>query len=109
MSDVKLRRALWAGVGRSHGRGPRAHARYAGRLRMPPKAVLADYVQVGRESETWLLESEGGCLGVLVLVPHADYLLLENVAVEPACQGRGLGRRLLEFAEAEALRQGLRE
>jgi ribosomal protein S18 acetylase RimI-like enzyme len=111
MSNVNgaLRRAVDADVDAITGCVRRAYARYEGRLPLPPKPVLADYARVVRESDTWLLEADGLCLGVLVLVPHADYLLLENLAVEPAYQGRGLGRRLLQFAEAEAGRMGLRE
>ena len=45
----------------------------------------------------------------LVLLSAPDYLLLDNIAVSPARQGLGLGRRLLVFAEAEALRRGYRE
>lgn len=37
------------------------------------------------------------------------YLLLDNIAVAPERQGAGLGRRLLAFAEAEALRRGFHE
>jgi ribosomal protein S18 acetylase RimI-like enzyme len=44
-----------------------------------------------------------------VLLPATNYLLLDNVAVSPARQGSGLGRRLLAFAEAEALRRGYNE
>ncbi len=33
----------------------------------------------------------------------------DNVAVEPACQGQGIGRALLAFAEAEARRRGFAE
>jgi ribosomal protein S18 acetylase RimI-like enzyme len=36
-------------------------------------------------------------------------MLLDNIAVVPERQGSGLGRRLLAFAEAEALRHGYRE
>ncbi len=38
--------------------------------------------------------------------PAEEGFLLDNVAVAPAHQGRGLGRFLLAFAEEEALRQG---
>jgi len=41
-----------------------------------------------------------------VLVPAPNYLLLDNIAVSPARQGLGLGRRLLAFAEDEALQRG---
>jgi len=44
-----------------------------------------------------------------VLLPEPNYLLLDNIAVSAARQGLGLGRRLLAFAEAEALRRGYRE
>jgi GNAT superfamily N-acetyltransferase len=110
MSDVKLRRAVLADAEAVAGCVQRAYTRYAGRLPRPPKPVLADYTRVVREEQTWLLEAaDGACLGVLVLVPSADHLLIENVAVDPTWQGRGLGRRLLEFAEAEAARQRFRE
>ena len=36
-------------------------------------------------------------------------LLIENVAVDPAFQGQGLGRRLMAFAEQYAREHGLRE
>lgn len=87
----------------------RAYAKYASRIAYPPKPVLADYATVVRETPTWVLEQDGQCVGVLVLVPEADQLLIENVAVDPAYQGRGLGRQLLDFAEAEARRLGLPE
>ncbi|WP_203931288.1 GNAT family N-acetyltransferase [Virgisporangium ochraceum] len=45
--------------------------------------------------------------GLIVLVPEPDVLLVENVAVRPPLHGRGLGRRLLAFAEDEARRLGL--
>jgi len=39
---------------------------------------------------------------VIVLIPGDDHLLVENVAVDPAMQGRGLGRELMAFAERRA-------
>jgi ribosomal protein S18 acetylase RimI-like enzyme len=89
----------------------RAYAKYAERLPLPPKPVLADYAQVVASSTVWVLvhPQDGLLLGVLVLVAMPDHLLLDNIAVEPAWQGRGLGRRLLALAEAEACRLGLTE
>jgi ribosomal protein S18 acetylase RimI-like enzyme len=45
-------------------------------------------------------------VAIIVLLPAPNYLLLDNIAVSPARQSLGLGRRLLAFAEAEALRRG---
>jgi ribosomal protein S18 acetylase RimI-like enzyme len=46
---------------------------------------------------------------VLVLQPRPRSLLLENVAVAPAWQGRGIGRALIGFAEDRARALGLDE
>ncbi len=46
--------------------------------------------------------------GLIVLAAEADALVIENVAVAPEHQSRGLGRQLIEFAEASAVRLGLR-
>jgi GNAT superfamily N-acetyltransferase len=41
-------------------------------------------------------------VGLIVIVAEPGNLLLENVAVLPSAQGRGIGTRLLEFADARA-------
>jgi ribosomal protein S18 acetylase RimI-like enzyme len=56
-----------------------------------------------------VLEEASGITAIIVLLPEPNYLLLDNIAVSPARQSLGLGRRLLAFAEAEALRRGYRE
>jgi ribosomal protein S18 acetylase RimI-like enzyme len=45
-------------------------------------------------------------VGVIVLTVDDEGFLIDNVAVEPSHRGEGLGRALLEFAEAEAQRRG---
>src|ERR1700732_3930619 len=57
----------------------------------------------------WKVRGGAAVAGIIVLLPAPDYLLLDNIAISPARQGLGLGRRLLAFAEAEALRRGYRE
>jgi GNAT superfamily N-acetyltransferase len=68
-----------------------------------------DYAARVAAGEAWVREEAGALRGVLVLEEHADHLLLDNVAVEPARRGAGDGRALLDFAEAEARRRGLPE
>jgi len=51
----------------------------------------------------------GNPVGLIVLVPQADHLLVENVAVDPAFQRGGVGRALLAHAEQRAAQRGLRE
>jgi ribosomal protein S18 acetylase RimI-like enzyme len=57
----------------------------------------------------WVLEEGAVIAAIIVLLPAPNYLLLDNIAVSPTRQGLGLGRRLLAFAEDEALRRGYRE
>jgi ribosomal protein S18 acetylase RimI-like enzyme len=52
--------------------------------------------------------ADGAVVGLIVLVPEVDHLYLETIAVRPVAQGTGVGRRLLELAETEADRLGLR-
>lgn len=46
---------------------------------------------------------------VLVLLPEADHLLLDNIAVAPGAQGKGLGRKLVEAAAGQARAAGYDE
>ena len=57
----------------------------------------------------WILVLDGEIVGLIVLVPEPGYMLLENVAVGPEKQRLGLGRRLVEFAEARSRQCGYRQ
>jgi GNAT superfamily N-acetyltransferase len=72
-----------------------------------PLPMLIHYEEAVRDHEVWVLELDGALVGVIELDVHPDHLWVENVAVAPRWQGRGLGRRLLLHAEAEARRRGL--
>jgi GNAT superfamily N-acetyltransferase len=83
-----------------------AYRHYIARMGKPPGPMLDDYAARVLEGLVWVLEEGSVIAGIIVLRPATDYLLLDNIAVSPARQGLGLGRRLLAFAEAEALRRG---
>jgi len=86
-----------------------AYARYVPRIGKPPAPMLDDYEQRVAEGVVWVIE-HGHCVaGLIVLISQPDHLLLDNVAVAPGYQGRGLGRRLLTFAESLARGRGYRE
>ena len=83
-----------------------AYELYVARIGKPPGPMLDDYAAVIAKHRVFVLSEAGAVIGALVLIRLADGLLLDNVAVHPDHQGRGLGRRLIDFAEAEARRQG---
>ena len=69
--------------------------------------MLDDYAKRIAEGQVWVLDDGGGDLaGVLVLEESADGFLLDNIALAPFYQGRGLGRVLLTFAEERAVQRG---
>ena len=87
-----------------------AYSPYVPRIGKPPGPMLDDYAALIAEGAVSVLEEAGGDIAALiVLLPKPDHLLLDNIAVRPERQGKGLGRRLIEFAESEAQRLGHRE
>ena len=86
-----------------------AYRHYIPRMGRTPAPMLDNYAARVSEGVVWVIEEGNTVRGVSVLLPKPDHLLLENIGVDPAYQGTGLGCRLLAFAEAEAMRQGYRE
>ena len=82
-----------------------AYAKYLTRMGKPPGPMLRDYGPSVEDGTTWVAGSP--ITAVLTLYPRGDHLLIENIAVHPGDQGRGLGRHLMGFAEQEAARRGL--
>lgn len=83
-----------------------AYARYTERIGKPAGPVFADYAQLIDEGRVWVLAEAGAVLGILVLVLGPEGALLDNVAVAPTAQGRGLGRALIGHAELTAKASG---
>ena len=90
-----------------------AYAVYDLVLDAPPVPVTEDYAPRVAAGEVWLLEERaaptGLPAGLIVLETHKDHLMIFSVAVAPDRQGRGVGRRLLAFADGRARASGLTE
>ncbi len=85
----------------------RAYREYLPRIGRPPSPMTDDYHAVLRDHEVWVVDGPDAVDAVLVLMPDADALFVDNLAVDPARQRNGLGRMLMAFAEDEAKRRGL--
>jgi GNAT superfamily N-acetyltransferase len=83
-----------------------AYRHYIPRLGRKPGPMIRDYAEAIRDEQVHVLEQDGRIIGALVLAVTEEGFLLEMIAVHPAAQGTGVGRRLLEFSEVEARRQG---
>jgi GNAT superfamily N-acetyltransferase len=83
-----------------------AYEKYVARIGKRPGPMLDDYAARIRAHQVWVIEDGGAVAGLIVLLGEPDFLLLDNVAVDPAMQGRGVGGALMRFAEREAVRRG---
>jgi len=86
-----------------------AYQPYVDRIGREPAPMTADYGRIATSGHAWVAERGDRIVGVLVVEPAEDHLLLENVAVAPPAQGLGVGGRLLRVAEEQAVARGLGE
>ncbi len=78
-----------------------AYAHYVPLLGREPFPMIDDYPARIAARQAWWIPG----VAVLVLADE-DGLLLDNIAVAEAARGKGVGRALIAFAEAEARRRG---
>ncbi|SRR6266516_348570 len=83
-----------------------AYALYVPRVGREPSPMTDDYAAQIAAGIVWAIVDEGELAGVIVLEDTPEALQVANIAVRPERQGRGLGRRLLAFADDEARRRG---
>jgi N-acetylglutamate synthase-like GNAT family acetyltransferase len=79
-----------------------AYERYVNRIGRRPRPMTADYDRIAESGHAWVAVEDGRIVGLLVLKPSDDQMLLENVAVAPHAQGLGVRARLLQVAEGQA-------
>ncbi len=85
-----------------------AYAKWVPLIGREPKPMTADYDAAVARHRFDLLYIDGTLAALIETIREPDHLLVENVAVSPSFQGRGLGRRLMAHAEtlARELRLG---
>ena len=104
--DYSFRSAIGADASKVAALVNAAYGHYVERIGMLPRPMTDDYAEVIRSSQVTVAESHGTIVAVVVLTVDGEGFLINNVAVEPSQRGQGLGKALLEFAEAEARRAG---
>jgi ribosomal protein S18 acetylase RimI-like enzyme len=97
MEEPRIRAATAADVPAVVDIVDQAYRPYIARIGKPPGPMADNYAARVSEGVVWVLEEGAAIAGIIVLLPATNYLLLGNVAISPARQGLGLGRRLLAF------------
>ena len=85
-----------------------AYQHYINRIGKPPGPMLDDYAEVIEHHKVFVAETEN-IVGVLVLIQKSIGVLLDNIAVHPEQQGKGLGKRLINLAETETRASGFKK
>jgi ribosomal protein S18 acetylase RimI-like enzyme len=83
-----------------------AYSMYLARNGKIPGPMRDDYAALIDAERVHVLEDAGEIVGLVVLIPEQQAMLLDNVAVSPRAQGRGFGVRLIAFAEESARAAG---
>ena len=82
-----------------------AYRKYLTRMDRPPGPMLEDLPPLIEAGAVWVVGQP--IRGLICVIPAEESLLIEIVAVDPAAQGTGLGRHLIDFAQEQARRKGL--
>jgi ribosomal protein S18 acetylase RimI-like enzyme len=86
-----------------------AYAKWVPLIGREPLPMLADYAEAAQQHRIDLLHLAGKLAALIEMIPQTGHLLIENVAVAPALQRRGLGGKLLAHAEEVAASLGYGE
>ena len=107
--DIRTRSAVAADVPVLRAVVAAAYGRYRGRMDREPAPLSADWASIVAAGRCTVAVAGGEVLGLVVVRVGPGHLLVENLAVTPAAQGRGVGSLLLAGAEREAVTLGLAE
>jgi N-acetylglutamate synthase-like GNAT family acetyltransferase len=107
MDRVWIRQAREVDVADVHALVQAAYGVYLERLPMVPVPLSADYATLVSAGACRVAATPERVVGLLVLWPRGDHLLIENLAVHPDAQRHGIGGLLLGRAEQEARDAGL--
>jgi ribosomal protein S18 acetylase RimI-like enzyme len=83
-----------------------AYGGYVASIGVTPGPLGEDYHEVVARGGTTVAVRDGEIAGLIVVSVDEEGFAVENVAVDPAHQGAGVGRALLEHAEAAARAAG---
>jgi GNAT superfamily N-acetyltransferase len=109
MPQLQLRRAIAADAAQILAVTRAAYAQWVPLIGREPKPMGADYAHAVAEHIIDLLQVNGELLALIEVIPAADHLLIENIAVLPAHHGKGFGDHLLRHADDVARSLGLSE
>lgn len=83
-----------------------AYTLYVERIGREPAPMVANFAASIGKGHLYVAQEDGQIVGFVVFYPKQDHVHLENVAVIPGFQNRGIGTSLIRFVEKEAQQDG---
>jgi ribosomal protein S18 acetylase RimI-like enzyme len=84
-----------------------AYAKYVPRIGREPAPMVADFAAEVAAGRVVVIATAGTVDGYMIAWPETDAYFIDNIAIDPARQGEGLGRQLMDHAVGEAKRRRL--
>src|SRR5262245_27816015 len=75
-----------------------AYAKYVPRIGREPPPMVADFAAEVAAGHVVVIGTAGAVDGYMIAWPETDAYLVDNIAIDPARQGEGLGRQLMDHA-----------
>ncbi len=83
-----------------------AYTLYVERIGREPAPMVANFAASIGKGHLYVAQEDDQIVGFVVFYPERDHVHLENVAVTPGFQNRGIGTKLIGFVEQQAQRDG---
>ena len=84
-----------------------AYQKYVSRMGRIPAPMCADFHQHIQDGECHIIRVNDRIVAYIVFRLLPTTLFIENIAVNPSFSGLGMGKQLLNYAEAQAQKAGL--
>jgi len=84
-----------------------AYGKYVSRIGREPAPMVADFAAEVAAGRVVVIGTAGAVDGYMIAWPETDAYVIDNIAIDPARQGEGLGRQLIDHAVGEAKRRRL--
>jgi ribosomal protein S18 acetylase RimI-like enzyme len=79
-----------------------AYGKYVARIGREPAPMFADFDAEIADNHVLVVEVAELVAGYMIAWPERDFYFIDNIAIDPAWQGQGLGRQLLHYAVLKA-------
>lgn len=84
-----------------------AYRKYVERMDKEPAPMHADFKQLVASNAVSIAIKQDSFAGFVVFYEQDQHMHLENVAVQPDLAGQGIGRKLIEYVEHQAVISGI--